>query len=142
MVTYKGDVKTAVDAGGLGNTVVQGLIDGRVKCMLDSLTIAGTELSGSVIKMGQALPAGAKVLAIILYVSAAQTSLTSSVGDGASATRYGSALTSLQTAGSYFIGGQNYVVGTTSGDDQLTLTTGGATATAGTLKSAVLYTLD
>lgn len=142
MATVLGTVATAVDTGGLNNAVAHGFMNARVKAMLDSYTIAGTEAAASTITLGGLLPTGARVIAILLYVSASQTSLTVSVGDDASATRYGSALTSLQTAGTYLIGGKQYVVGTASGDNQLVLTTGGATATAGTLQATVLYTID
>lgn len=142
MSTVLGTVATVVDSGGLNNAVAQGFLNARVKAMLDSYTIAGTEATGSTITLGGLIPTGAKVIAIILYVSANQTSLTVSVGDDASATRYASAATSLQTAGTYLIGGKNYVVGTSTGDNQIVLTTGGATATAGTLQIAVLYTID
>lgn len=142
MATVLGTVATVVDSGGLNNAVAQGFLNARVKAMLDSYTIVGTEAAASTITLGGLLPTGAKVVAIILYVSAAQTSLTVSVGDDASATRYASAATSLQTAGTYLIGGKNYVVGTATGDNQIVLTTGGATATAGTLQIAVLYTID
>lgn len=139
--TAKGVQKTLVDAGG-PSTILQGFVDARVKAMLDSYAIAGTEIVASTISLGGTIPAGAKVIGIVLYVSVAQAAATFSVGDGASATRYGSAITSLQTAGTYFIGGLNYVVGTTSGDNVLKLTTGGATLTAATLQVAVLYTFD
>lgn len=144
MATYKGDVATAVAAGGLSNKVLKGLIDGRVKCMLDSITLAGTELSGSLIYLGSLLPAGANVIAIVLSVSVAQASLTFQLGDVASGTRYiSSANSGLQTALlPVLASGINYVVGTATNDNQIMLTTGGATATAGVLKAAILYSQD
>lgn len=137
------DHATDAQAGGLANWMAKGLIDARVKTMLDDYTIGGsTETSGSTIDVGGVLPSGANVVAIVIYVSTAQTSLTLSIGDDASATRYASASTSLQTAGTYVFSGQNYVTGTTSGDTQILLTTGGATMTAGNLRIAVFYTFD
>lgn len=145
MAEYVGVNATLVAAGGLSNAVLSGLIDGRVKCMLDTYTILGTEASGSTLVLGGIMPKGANVIAIMLYVSASQTSLTVSIGDDESATRYASASTSLQTAGVYVFSGQNYVADDTTPsttDRQIVLTTGGATATAGTLKAAILYSID
>ncbi len=146
MATLAATVATAVAAGGLSNKVLSGLIDGRIKCMIDTYTIGGsTEVSGSTIDIGGKMPKGANVIAIIIFVSTNQTSLTVSVGDDESATRYASAITSLQTAGTYLIGGKNYVVDLTTAstpDDQIVITTGGATMTAGTLQVAVLYSID
>lgn len=142
MTAYAGTVATAVAAGGLSNAVLQGLIDGRVKAMVENYTIAGTEASGSTIDIGGILPKGANIIAILLTASAAQTALTTSVGDDGSATRYGSALTGLQTANSVVVvPGKNYVV-TGTNDTQIVLTTGGATMTAGTLYAVILYTND
>lgn len=145
MADVKGDVATAVAAGGLSNKVLSGLIDGRLKCMLESYTIAGTEGLGSTITVGGIMPKGANVVAILLFVSANQTAATFSVGDLELATRYASAITSLQTAGTYLIGGKNYVADDTvpaTTDRQIVLTTGGATLSAATLKVAIIYSID
>ena len=142
MTAYYGDVATDYQAGGLANAVTSGLIDGRVKCNLESYTILGTEAAASTLDVGAELPKGARVIAIVVYVSAAQTALTLSIGDDASATRYASASTSLQAIGTYVYSGKNYTIGTASGDEQILLTTGGATATAGQLEVAVLYAID
>lgn len=137
-----GTVATAVAAGGIANQVVQGNIDARVKAHLDSYTIAGTETTGSTITLGGLIPKGAKVLEINLDVSANQTSATFDVGDSADADRYATASASLQTAGRYTFYGDQYVIGTATGDNQIVLTTGGATLTAATLKCEVIYVMD
>lgn len=143
MATILADVATNVQAGGLNNAVLNGLIDARVKAHLDSYTIGGsTETSGSTIDIGALIPSGARVLAILVSVSTAQTSATLSIGDDASATRYANADTSIQNAGSYLFSGKNYLTGQSAGDRQIVLTTGGATLTAGQLEVAVLYTMD
>lgn len=155
MATVLGVNTTAIQAGGLANKLLSGLVDARVKVSLDSYVLAGTEASGTLLEFfidangNGLLPSGANVVAILLQVSAAQTALTASVGDGNSATRYASAATSLQTAGTYIIGGKEYVLGTNAGtvntangDRFIKITTGGATATAGTLYIVVVYTLD
>jgi len=150
MTVYKGTVKTAVDAGGVANKLAQGLIDGRVKVMLDSYTVvSGSEpISGSTLKLGSTLPTGANIIAIMLAASAAQTSLTVSIGDADSTTRYASAHTGLQTAAGgaansiVMVSGLNRVVGTSTNDNIIYLTTGGATMTAGIIYYAVFYTMD
>lgn len=142
MAAFLGDVATSFQAGGLSNAVLNGLIDARLKAMLDSYTIGATETTGSTIDIGAQLPAGARVVGIILHVSTNQSSLTVSIGDDASATRYASANTSLQSAGTYLFSGKNYKTGQSTGDRQIVLTTGGATMTAGQLEAVVLYTMD
>lgn len=143
MAAILADVATDFQAGGLDNAVLNGLIDARVKAMLDSYTIGGsTETSGSTIDIGAQLPSGCRVLEIILHFSVAQASLTLSIGDDASATRYGSALTGPQTAGITRVSGKNYKTGQSSGDRQILLTTGGATMTAGQLEVVILFTMD
>lgn len=142
MAAFLGDVATSFQSGGLSNAVLNGLIDARLKAMLDSYTIGATETTGSTIDIGAQLPAGARVVGIILHVSTNQSSLTVSIGDDASATRYASANTSLQSAGTYLFSGKNYKTGQSTGDRQIVLTTGGATMTAGQLEAVVLYTMD
>lgn len=145
MATLKAINSTLIDAGGL-STLLSGLVDGRVKCMLDSYVIGGSaETSGSTLDIGGNLPKGANVIAIVLSVSANQTSATFDVGDDEDADRYAAASTSLQTAGTYVISGKNYVVDMTTvatPDNRIVLTTGGATLSAGTLYTAVLYSID
>lgn len=144
MAAVKGVVATAVAAGGLSNASLNGLRDGRVKAMLDTYVVAGTETVASTITLGAIIPTGANIIAIILSVEDAQAAATFSVGDAGSATRYASAHTGLQTADTaVIIRGKNYVV-TGTDDDQIVLTTGGATLTAssGGINICVLYTLD
>lgn len=146
MATLLGTVATAVAAGGLSNKVLSGLIDGRVKVLLDDYTIDGaTEVIGTTITVGGLLPKGANVIAILIHVSAAQTSATLSIGDDEDATRYASADDSIQTAGAALFSGQNYVTDDTTPsttDRQIVLTTAGATLTAGELTVAIFYSID
>jgi len=143
MVEYSGLVAAAAAAGGLTNVQPQGWIDGRVKCNVDKITLTGVELSGSTIIFGNnALPDGSTILAILMSSSTAQVSLTASIGDDGSATRYASASTGLQTANALtLLSGRGYVV-TGTNDLQIVLTTGGATATAGVITLVILYTHD
>lgn len=163
MVTYNGNLATAYAAtpstGGPANWVLAGLIDSPVRCIIDKYAPVGTEAAGSVIRfftdgVNKVLPAGANLIKIEFYMSGSTSSLTFSVGDNASATRYASASTGPATAGattiSCIVSGLPYVVGTnprtntvpteTNGDDQIIVTTGGATLSATTsITSAILY---
>ena len=154
--TLYGVVTTAVIAGGVSNWQLPGLIDGRVKVMIDTYVLVGTEAAASTIAVGKQLPVGANVLMIQLMATVAQSSLTVTVGDKVLAQRYGVAAdTALQTAYKTLIA--TPVAGvyvTTDGsltaanlpsatnDCQIIVTTAGATATAGTLAAQIYYTLD
>lgn len=157
MATVIGVVATVIAAPPSPATwLTAGYIDGRVKLSLDFYVALGTETAGTVIKMGQLLPVGAKVLWIDVATSASTGSLTVSVGDLDSSTRYASASTGPATAGTtrigpkldatngYYIIGSNPATPTaTDNDQQIILTTGGATIVVSTIIScAVYYTTD
>lgn len=123
-----------------------GYINGREKVTMDFYVALGTETAGTVIMMGAPLPVGAKILAISVTTTVNTGSLTVSVGDLNSATRYASADTGPATArltsyngiidatnGAYVIGSNPAVPTTTNNDQQLKLTTGGATLAAGNI---------
>lgn len=149
-------VATAQITGGVSNWQLPGLIDGRVKVMIDTFVADATMAAASTIAIGKQLPVGANVLMIQLVSTVAQTSLTVSIGDKVTASRYGiAASTELQTAYSAKIAlpiAGVYV--TTDGsltaanlpsatnDCQIILTTAGATMTAGTIGIQIYYTLD
>ena len=137
-----GKNNTLIAAGGV-QKILSGLVDGRVKVMADTYTM-NSETSGSTIKMGGAIPTGANILLIALSASAAVASLTISIGDSNSATRYVSASTACQTAlVPVLYTPQAYVIGTNTGDTQILLTTGGASlASSGTIQVLVFYSLD
>lgn len=138
--TVRGVQATAVNTGGVSQ-ILSGLIDGRVKCMIDSVALTTDYASGSTIVMGGKIPVGANILAIAVEVTDAQTSLTASIGVSGSTTLFASAHAALQTADTQVIfGGRGHVI--TSGADQILITTGGATATAATLYCVVLYSID
>ena len=145
MATVKGVNQTLIDAGG-ESTIGGGQIKVRKKVIKDSYSLTTGNLSGDIIKLFGALPAGAILHTITLDVSAVQTNLTINVGDLANATRYASADTGLATAlgtktyGRTSIPCGQYVVGTATNDNQIIVTTGGATATAGTLYAEISYT--
>ena len=165
MATFLGAINTAIGAtygkatvagiSGPANWVTGGFVDGKVKVNMDYYVALGTETAGAIITMGNLLPVGAKIIGHLLQISASTGSLTISVGDLETATRYVSASTSPATAGSYWFGGGKdatvgyYVIGTTtaptatSNDQQIILTTGGATLAVSTVIClATIYTTD
>lgn len=125
------------------NWLTAGYVNGREKVMIDFYVALGTEAAGTVIYMGNPIPAGAKVSAVTIITSANTGALTLSVGDLDSATRYANASTAPATASRTSFYKQDatnglYVIGTnpatptaTDNDQQLILTTGGATLGAG-----------
>lgn len=143
MAAVKGVNKTIIDAQG-ESKLLQGLIDGRVKVMLDSYVPLGTEAAASTIALGALLPAGANILAALL-ITDANASATLSIGDSNLATRYASAQT-INAAGLFWlnlIASAGYIIGTNSNDNQIIATTGGATLTINKkILVAIFYTLD
>ena len=153
-------------AGGPAEWQLPGLVDCPVRCIIDTYVPVGTEAQGSIIKLftdglNKVLPAGANLLRIDFQMASTTSSLTCSVGDMNSATRYASASSSFASATAFSIScitlatGVPYVVGTnvattgpgtvtpgttSNGDNQIILTTGGATLSASTsVISAILY---
>ena len=152
-LTLKSGIRTAEAAGtGPGTASVTGawqlpgLIDGRVKVLLDSYVAVGSgEDAASVITFAT-LPTGANILAIALFTNTATSGLTVNVGDADSAARYGSALTNYQTAGWNLLsalGATPRVVGTSTNDNRITLVTAGAALTSTLIYGImVFYSLD
>ena len=141
---------------GVYNWLTPGYVDGRKKVNLDFYVGLGTESAGSTINVGSLLPVGAKVIAVRVHASAATSGLTFSVGDLNLATRYASADTGPASKGvstyTGFIDSVNgpYLIGqnpttptATNNDQQIVLTSGGATLGAGTIYGVeVEYTTD
>jgi hypothetical protein len=141
----KGVLATAVAATGLANKQGQGVIDARLKQGFDTYTTLGTEGVGSTITMGPILPQGALIRDVQIVYGALGGSTTLSVGDTNSATRYQNATvtSSAGKTGTSVVAGINYAVGTNSGDNQIVLTTGGATLTVGlTIQVLITYVFD
>jgi hypothetical protein len=155
--TVLGVISTAVTNTGVNNWQTAGYINGREKVYLDFYVGLGTETAGSTIQMCAPLQNGAKVLYVRVFASAATASLTVSVGDLASATRYASADTGPaskgistysgcidSTNGFYVIGtnpgtSSNLAVAQATGDAQILLTTGGATLGTGTIYGVAVH---
>jgi hypothetical protein len=147
MATTKGVNQTLIDAGGLA-TIAAGLCPARVKARYDQITVSA-ETTGDIIKLFGPLPAGAKILQIIIESSVTQASATLSIGDLGSASRYGSGIilttgTTGTHAQSY--AGKGYVIGTTTtaatDDTQILLTVAGGTVTAATWYAVLIYATD
>ena len=157
---------TTGSTGGPANWQLPGTFDAPVRCMIDTYVPVGTEAAGSVIYLftdgiNKRLPQGANLLRIDFQMASTTSSLTCSVGDKNSATRYASASSSFAAATAFTVScitlatGVAYVVGTnaattgpgtatpgtvSNGDNQIVLTTGGATLSATTsVISAILY---
>ena len=141
-------IAAAVVAGGVSNWQTPGYIRGNVRVMVDWYVGTSSDTTGSVISMFPPLDAGSMILFFILGASASTGSLTFSLGDSGSATRYLSAGTGIATAGSNIIPTLEastgpYIIGTNTGDNQIIITTGGATLGTGTIYSLqCFYTID
>ena len=151
MAKVAGVINTAINAGtgpnpgtGLNTWQTQGYIRGQVQSYTDYYVALGSEATGSVIKMHPLLEAGLMILYHIFTVVVSTGSLTMSIGDLDSVTRYANASTNAATAGAYLVGtnlsstgpyiigtnpstGGNWAPTTTDTDAQIVLTTGGAT---------------
>lgn len=133
-------------AGGPANTVVAGMADSPLLTMMDTYE-ASTLTAGYAIQMGKALPAGAKIVDIIVSADALGSSTQLAVGDSETEARYiaayastGVTKKSLSTDG--VIGGKQYVVGTATGDDKILVTNTSTGAATGTINCIIMYTMN
>ena len=140
----KGVSQTAIDAGGLANMLAAGLVDGRVKCCIDTYTADTSLASGSTIEFCGELPAGAKIIGGFLAATIAQASLTFTFGTQYNADEFVvTGEDGLQTAlAPVVFSGRGYVVGTDTLDNQLVLTTEASDTTTGVITCVVFYTTD
>ncbi len=167
MATVNSVLATAFAAtpgnGGPANWQLPGVINCPIRTMVDSFTPAGTEAAGTIIRLftdGVYTTLakhinGANIIGFDIVMAGSTSSLTLSLGDRASATRYASASTGPATAGVTRItgcvtAGLPYIIGTnantaafgaeTNGDDQIIITTGGATLSASTsIMTVIMY---
>ena len=144
MATVKGTNKTLIDTGGMASQLAAGLENGRVKCSIDQYVAAGSETAGTVIEFCGDLPAGAKIIEVVLSSSVAQSSLTLALGTSYNDDEFLAAgNTTLQAAATAAVAdGKGYVVGTAALDSQIIVTTAAATMTAGTIYCTVKFTTD
>ena len=162
-ISVRAVMNNAVYVGGTSNWQTPGYIRGNVRVMIDYYVALGTEAAGTVLALFPTLEAGSVIMAIVLSTTVGQTSLTFSLGDQNSATRYiTTGQTTLQSAstgvliyspfasattGPYVIGTNPTTSGvwsptSTNTDAQIILTTGGATMVAGVIGAIMLYTID
>ena len=134
-------------AGGPANTVTSGMADSPLLTMMDTYE-ASTLTAGYAIQMGKAaLPAGAKIVDIIVSADALGASTQLAVGDSDTEARYiaayastGATKKSLSTDG--VIGGKQYVIGTATGDDKILITNTSTGAATGTINCIIMYTMN
>jgi hypothetical protein len=120
-----------------------GVFGGNVRVMHDTYSMASMTGTSDVLYLGGNLPPGAKILLIVLKVTANQTSLTFKLGTVYNDHEFVSAgSTDLATSGIYHYGGNGYVVGTAANDDQIILTNAAAAGSAATLYCDIYYTND
>jgi hypothetical protein len=142
---------TARYTGGLAQKLAQGLIDGRLKCWVDTF-VMDSSAAGSTIQMAGYtstygyLPKNATIIAVCIVTDTAVAGLTVDVGDGTAggSQKYAAASTALQTKGLIGIyGGYKSQIGTTTGDNYILLTTAvQPLAAAGTITCIVFYVID
>jgi len=116
-------------------------VHGRIRVWFDSYE-ASSLASGSDIKIAR-LPENATVFEVVIHHDALGTSVTLSVGDASSATRYIGA-TAAASAGKIIMSEDGAIDGfgfENVSETDVLITTGGAVAT-GTIKIAIMYAVD
>lgn len=89
MSTLKGARRTLADTPTGGNITKPGSLGGKVRTMVDTYTILGTESDGDVVQMGTKLPKGSFVVGQQLSCNASvAATVTIDVGDAEDADRY------------------------------------------------------
>ena len=140
MASVKGVNFTNITADPVVNAI-SGEWSGKLRVQYDTYE-ASSLASGSDISVAR-LPQGAKVWDVIIHHDALGTSVTLSVGDSSSATRYIGA-TAAATAGKLLMSEDGSIDGfgyEQTAETDVLITTGGAAAT-GTIKVAVIYTVE
>ena len=148
MATVKGVNRTLADTPEGSNITSPGLLDGKLRVMVDSYTTA-TTAAGTIIEVGKYLPKGAKVLEVALMTEALGGSVQLIVGDYEDDNRYITATTcntANQVTRLNAIAGRQYEVdettpGDTTTDRQVIITTSGASAT-GLIKVEITYVYE
>lgn len=144
MAAVKGVNRTLYDAGG-ESKISQGQTDAREKVNIDTYVPLGTEAAGSTIAMGPTLPKGAKIIGQKISVLAQDAMVTLAVGDSADPDRYITAFAadSILYNDNLRQIGAGYEIGQATGDNQVLITTAGATLGIGDAITLITeYTLD
>lgn len=139
MATVKTDVFTAQEAGKMA--INAGLIQSSVLTACAEYE-ASALAANDVIQLVR-LPKGAVVKEVVMDFDDLGTGTSADIGDSDDADRYidgADTATAAGTARLNAIAGRNYRIGTNDGDDVLTLTNLGGSAT-GTIKVTVFYAM-
>ena len=143
MPEFEGVNVTKYDAGTSNTTWIdQGLIKSGIKVWSESYVALGTEVIADTIVIAE-LPAGAVIHGIQLTTSALGAARTLEVGDANTAALYKAAVdvSAAVTDNSLDAAGNQYVIGTNTGDERIILTLGGGVLTiADVIKTQVFYT--
>lgn len=122
-----------------GTVAQKGTLNAQVLSITESYTCSSLA-DASTIEIGGKIPAGAKMLAVMIKHPAFATGRTVKIGDNHDDDRYAGA-TSVAAAGTITVPCGNYVVGTNPGDNQLLLTTAGIFDSATAIQVSALYVL-
>lgn len=144
MAAVKGVNATLIAAGG-ESKLLRGLVDGRVKAVLDTYVPLGTETAGSTISVGATLPSGANVVGVSVSNLAQDAGVTLAVGDSNDPDRYVTAYAADSVLFNDNLRqiGNGYVIGTNTGDSQVVILTAGATLGIGdSISIVIFYTQD
>jgi len=139
MAVY-GDNATKALSPSPSNIINPGLVGGRLRVSVDTYE-ASSLAAGSAIYMCPPLPAGAKVIGMVLSYDALGSGVTLKVGDASDDDRYLAAASaaSAGTRDNILIDAIGYEI--TSSTGQIIITTGGAAA-IGTVKLVVLWSQE
>lgn len=142
MSAVLGDNTTKFEAGSSTSNWIDKPYNGELRSWSDEYE-ASALANASTIQMTPSglIPSGARIKAIRVFHDDMGSTVTISLGDSTSATRYLDA-TSVTSAGmqeANKVDGFDYEIGTNSADDELLITTAGIFT--GTLKWEVLYTV-
>lgn len=116
---------------------------GKVRVFQDTYE-ASALASGSTITMGPTLPAGAKIVNVIVSSDNLGNNTTLAVGDSDDTDRYITATdhgAAVATTALKAVDGLGYEIGTNDGDDQILITTAAGAGT-GTITLVVFYTYE
>jgi hypothetical protein len=139
MAIVKGVNKTKIDAGGSGTNVIpQAEFAGTVKSVYDTYE-ATAIASGDTIEVATP-PPESKIVGITLSTDDLGTGCTLAVGDSNTADLYITATSAADalTTSAINVGGMNYEIGTTDGDEEILITVAGSAIT-GTIKIEIFY---
>jgi len=150
MATQKAVNRARADSPTSDNVLAPGTLGGRVRVMQDNFTFAG-EAAGEIIELFEDLKAGATILDIIIHNADLGTGTLLDIGDSDTPERYidgydadanlTNRIATDAASGLFQVAGNQYVIGTNSGDAKIIMTTSVAAAT-GLVTVSLFYTED